>query len=127
MKKPVSKEDLAACQGEGVTSIDQATELVTHGLERAKAHLFTDEEFLSKVFRHCMDSPELVVREIKEVAEKETQLLIRGRTNKLKLIVFLSDAELEQWNSIKKLRGDRTLNDSAQAFIVLGLASLRAI
>ena len=127
MKKPVKKEAIAADCGKDLTSVEEATELVTEGLARTKAQIWGDEEFLKKVLQHCIDSPELVVRESKQVDEKEKQLSIRGRTKRVKFYIYLSPAELEQLEGLKRIRGDRSVSDLLQQYIVLGLASLRAL
>ena len=90
-----------------------------------------DEKFLKALLARCVENPDQFNREKKgEVSGAERKVerhTLKGRTNKTKLILYLSDLEVEQKNSLVKRRGDRSPSDLVNQLLCTALASLRVI
>tara|TARA_R110000850_G_scaffold12465_2_gene41843 strand:- start:1156 stop:1554 length:399 start_codon:yes stop_codon:yes gene_type:complete len=128
--KPVSFGDIADPSAPPKTASD-AAERLHASLEKVKGSMFDDETFVENILRKCVDSPGSFVRERSgEVSGAEKKIerhTLQGRTNKTKLIVYLSDTELAQLDSLVKQRGDRGKSDLVNQVLCTGLGALRKI
>ena len=129
-KEPLSFKEL----GQSDTQPSDATEAAKRlheSMEAKKGEILGDQEFLENLLRQCVDAPDAFVREVKgetSGAEKKVHRhSLRGRTNKTKLIVFLSDVEKEQLDSLVRHRGDRGPSDLVNQLLCTALGALRSI
>ena len=129
-KKPVSFREIASASSPP-PSPQAAVERLAASIEQTKGDLLEDEKFLKNLIARCIENPDSFTREQKgEVsgAEKKIQRhSLKGRTNKTKLIVYLSDEEVEQLNSLVTHRGDRGPSDLVNQLICTALATMRII
>tara|TARA_R100000315_G_C5211808_1_gene125899 strand:- start:45 stop:443 length:399 start_codon:yes stop_codon:yes gene_type:complete len=129
-KKPVSFREIANTVSPP-PSPRAAVERLAASIEETKGELMEDEQFLKTLLGKCVENPDQFVREQKGEVSGSTKKIerhsLKGRTNKTKLILYLSDIELEQLNSLVKHRGDRGPSDLVNQLLCTALASLRVI
>ena len=129
-KKPVSFREIANTTSPPPTP-RAAVERLAASIEQTKGELMEDEKFLKALLARCVENPDQFNREKKgEVSGAERKVerhTLKGRTNKTKLILYLSDLEVEQLNSLVKHRGDRSPSDLVNQLLCTALASLRVI
>jgi hypothetical protein len=129
-KEPLSFEELGQSDTQPSDAAEAAKRLHA-SMESKKGELLDDEQFLENLLRRCVDAPDAFVREIKgetSGAEKKIERhSLRGRTNKTKFIVYLSDVESEQLDSLVRHRGDRGPSDLINQLLCTVLKALRSI
>lgn len=129
-KKPVSFRELASASSPPPSPM-AAVERLTASIEQTKGDLLNDQKFLKNLISKCIDDPNSFVRERKgEVSGAERKIerhSLKGRTNKTKLILWLSDEEVKQLDSLVTQRGDRGPSDLVNQMICTALAMLRII
>ena len=130
VKKPVSFREIANTTSPPPSPM-AAVERLAASIEQTKGELMEDEKFLKALLGRCVENPDQFVRERKgeaSAAERKIERhTLKGRTNKTKLILYLSDLEVEQLNSLVKHRGDRSSSDLVNQLLCTALASLRVI
>ena len=129
-KEPLSFKEL----GQSDTQPSDATEAAKRlheSMEASKGELLDDQQFLEGLLRQCVDAPDAFVRELRgetSGAEKKIERhSLRGRTNKTKFIVYLSDVEKEQLDSLVRHRNDRGPSDLINQLLCTALKALRSI
>lgn len=129
-KKPSTYRDLSD-SGSGPSSTAGAVQAVMDSLEQKKGDMLSDSKFLENILRQCLDNPDGFEREkIGEPSasvKKVERHSLRGRTNKTKFIIWLSDIEKEQLESLVRHRGDRSPSDLVNQMVCLALGALRSI
>ena len=124
-KKPLTYKDISDSGAKPKSSTD-AVKRIVDSLESRKGDILTDQKFLENLIRHCVDSPDSFTREIPGEPKVERHSL-RGRTNKSKLVIWLSDVEKEQLQALVRQRGDRSPSDLVNHLVCLALGALRSI
>jgi hypothetical protein len=98
-KKPVSFREIASASSSPPSPME-AVERLTASIEQTKGILLEDQKFLKNLLSKCVENPDAFVREKSgesSGAEKKIKRhSLKGRTNKVKLIVYLSDEEVTQ-------------------------------
>lgn len=129
-KKPVLYRELASTSSPPA-SPREAVERLVAGIEEIKGDMLTDQKFLKNLISKCIEHPDVFVRERKgepSAAERKVERhSLKGRTNKTKLILYLSDEEVEQLNSLVTHRGDRSPSDLVNQLLCTALATLRIL
>ena len=129
-KKPLTYKDISDSGTKPKCSTD-AVKRIVDSLESRKGDILTDQKFLENLIRHCVDSPDSFTREIPgepSAAERKVERhSLRGRTNKSKLVIWLSDVEKEQLQALVRQRGDRSPSDLVNHLVCLALGALRSI
>ncbi len=129
-KKPVSFKEIANASSPP-PSPREAVERLAASIEQTKGDLLEDQKFLKNLIGRCVENPDSFVREKKGEAsgaeKKISRHSLKGRTNKTKLIIYLSNEEVEQLNSLVTHRGDRGPSDLVNQLICTALATLRII
>jgi hypothetical protein len=130
IKKPVSFQEITEATSPPRSPRD-AVERLAANIEQTKGELMEDEKFLKTLLGKCIENPDQFVREKQgEVSGAEKKIerhTLKGRTNKTKLILYLSDLEVEPFYSLVKHRGDRGPSDLVNQLLCTALASLRVI
>jgi hypothetical protein len=113
------------------TSFMDVLERLESSILIQKATLLEDEDFAGNVLRHVIDNPLGFISEkkgsVSGIERKVERHRLRGRTNKVKVLLYLSDAEVAQINSYVKHRGDRGPSDLVNQLLATALGALRAI
>ena len=65
--------------------------------------------------------------EVSAAEMKEKRHTLQGKTNKMKMIIFLSDVEAEQLKSLVSQRGDRSPSDLINQVVCTILGAMRSI
>ena len=129
-KKPVSHSELS-CTGDPPRNAMQEIERIHASIETTKGELVLDPKFLENITRKVISDPGSFVREVKgevSAAEmKEKRHTLQGKTNKMKMIIFLSDVEAEQLKSLVSQRGDRSPSDLINQVVCTILGAMRSI
>ena len=129
-KEPLSFEELGQSDTQPADASEAAKRLHA-SMEAKKGELLDDQQFLEGLLRQCVDAPDAFVREVKgetSGAEKKVERhSLRGRTNKTKFIVYLSDVEKEQLDSLVRHRNDRGPSDLINQLLCTALKALRSI
>jgi hypothetical protein len=130
LKKPATYRDLTDPASPPSTG-SEAIERLHKSMEEAKGDMVVDPEFAANLLRKVLDNPDVFVREQKGETSGSIRKIerhtLRGRTNKVKALIYLSDAELEQLESYIKLRGDRGPSDILNQLLCTALGSLRSL
>lgn len=129
-KKPCTYRDLSDADSPPKSSAEAVKRLVD-SLESHKGDMLSDPKFLENILRHVVDNPDEFNREIKgevsAASRKVERHSLRGRTNKTKIVLWLSDVEHEQLQSLVKHRGDRSPSDLINHAICVALGALRKL
>jgi hypothetical protein len=129
-KKPVLFREIASASSPPPSPME-AVERLTASIEQTKGDLLEDQKFLKNLISRCVENPDSFVREKKgEVSGAEKKIKrhsLKGRTKKTKLIVYLSEEESQQLDSLVTHRGDRGPSDLVNQLICTALATLRII
>lgn len=129
-KEPISFEELGESDSQPADAVEAAKRL-HESLESSRAGLLDDQEFAANLLAQCIDSPDTFVREIKgetSAAERKVERhSLRGRTVKLKLVIYVSPEQHDQLKSISRLRGDRGPSDTVNQFVCTALKGMRSI
>ena len=129
-KKPILYRELAETSSPPATP-REAVERLVASIEGTKGDILTDQKFLKNLITKCIEKPDAFVREKKgEVSAAEKKIdrhSLKGRKNKTKLVLYLSDQELEQLNSLVSHRGYRSPSDLVNQLLCTALATLRII
>lgn len=129
-KEPLSFQQLGEPENSPSDAIDAAKKL-HESMESKKGEILLDQEFLENLLRNCIEAPDAFVREISgetSAAERKVERhSLKGRTEKVKLIVYLSSVEKEQLDSLVRHRGDRGPSDTINQMICTALKALRSI
>jgi hypothetical protein len=129
-KKPVLYRELAQSSSPPSSPVETAERLVA-SIKDTKGDILTDEKFLKNLITKCIENPDLFVREKKGEVSGATKKIerhsLKGRTNKTKVILYLSDEEVEQLKSLVSHRGDRSPSDLINQLLCTALATLRII
>lgn len=129
-KKPVQYKELVS-SASPPTSPRAAVERLAASIEESKGQLLEDQKFLKNLMQRCVENPDSFTREKKgEVSGAEQKISrhsLKGRTNKTKLILYLSDQEVDQLKSLVSHRGDRSPSDLVNQLLCTALATLRMI
>ena len=129
-KKPSTYRELSDPSSPPSSSIE-AAERIMASLESQKGDMLSDQKFLENILRHVVDSPDEFNREIQGEPSASTRKVERhslaGRTNKTKVVLWLSDVESEQLQSLVIHRGDRSPSDLINQLVCLALGALRSI
>ena len=92
-KKPVSFKEIANASSPP-PSPREAVERLAASIEQTKGDLLEDQKFLKNLIGRCVENPDSFVREKKGEAsgaeKKISRHSLKGRTNKTKLIIYLS-------------------------------------
>jgi len=128
--KPLTPKDLedAAAPAKSPSEI---AERIAEKLLSAKSELLTDETFLANITYQALKGPSTFPREDAKqaggVQVKIKKHSLKGRTNKIKVMLWLSDSEVEQLTAYRDERGDRTVADLVNEVVCRALAALRAL
>ena len=114
MKKPVSYKDITSTPTQAATP-REAAEILASNIEEIKGEVLEDEKFIKNLLHQCISFPDQFNREKK------------GRTNKVKVVLYMSDTEVEQLNSLVKHRGDRGPSDLVNQLLCTAMSALRLI
>ena len=129
-KKPSTYRELSDPCSPPSSSVE-AAERIMASLETQKGGMLSDQKFLENILRHVVDNPDGFNREVQgepsASARKVERHSLAGRTNKSKVILWLSDVEKEQLESLVKHRGDRSPSDLINHLLCLALGALRSI
>ena len=129
-KKPIVYNELTKANPQPPTPVE-AVERLTANIEETKGELLLDQKFLKNLIIQSIENPDSFVREKKgesSAAEKKIKRhSLKGRTNKLKIITYHSDEEMEQMWSLVEHRGDRSPSDMWNQVICTALAALRML
>ena len=126
-KKPVSPSDLEDADSPPASALDYV-ERVADDLRRSKGELLSDEEVMGELLRQTVDGPSTFPSEGGGgMARLIRSHSLKGRTNKIKVFLWLSDNEMAQMTTYKDVRGDRTMNDMINELVCRALAALRSI
>tara|TARA_R100001163_G_scaffold15963_1_gene14428 strand:+ start:1170 stop:1568 length:399 start_codon:yes stop_codon:yes gene_type:complete len=129
-KKPSTYRELSDPSSPPKSSVEAAKRIVA-SLECRKGDILSDPKFLESIVRHALDHPDEFNRERVGEPSASTKKIQRhelsGRTNKLKLTCWLSDAEFDQMESYREHRGDRSHSDMWNQVICLVLGALRSL
>lgn len=129
-KKPVKYKELSNASSPPQSPI-AAVERLAASIEETKGDLLNDQRFINNLIKKCVEEPDSFTREIKgEVSGAERKIKrhsLKGRTNKTKMILFLSDEEVAQLDSLVEHRGDRSPSDLVNQLVCTALATLRII
>ena len=129
-KKPSTYRDLSDPSSPPKNS-REAVERIVASLESRKGDFLSDQKFLENIVRHATEHPDEFNREIAGEPSASTRKVerhsLKGRTNKVKVVLWLSDAELEQLQSLVKHRGDRSASDLFNHVACTLLGALRSI
>lgn len=129
-KKPSTYRELSDPSSPPKSSVEAAERIVA-SLESRKGDILSDPKFLENIMRHAVDHPDEFNREIVGEPSASTRKVERhsltGRTNKTKVVLWLSDVEAEQLRSLVKHRGDRSFSDLINHVICIALGALRSI
>lgn len=125
-KRPVKISELEH-SGELPNNIVNLADQITGALNRAKGELLDDERFLGEVLLQALRHP-MPTREAKAGVEgRERRHALVGRTERRKLLLLLSKSELQQLETYRAERGDRSVSDLINEMVVRALAALRAL
>tara|TARA_R110000751_G_scaffold246434_3_gene346393 strand:- start:1526 stop:1942 length:417 start_codon:yes stop_codon:yes gene_type:complete len=130
MKKPVSYKDITSTPIQAATP-REAAELLASNIEEIKGEVLEDEKFIKNLLHQCISFPDQFNREKKgetSAAERKVERhTLKGRTNKVKVVLYMSDTEVEQLNSLVKHRGDRGPSDLVNQLLCTAMSALRLI
>jgi hypothetical protein len=129
-KKPVSFQEIANTSSPP-SNPRMAVERLAANIEQTKGDLLEDQKFLKNLIAKCVEKPDSFTREKKgETSGAEKKIArhsLKGRTNKTKVIIYLSDEEISQLESLVFHRGDRGVSDLINQMVCTALAMLRII
>tara|TARA_R110000744_G_scaffold315267_1_gene422171 strand:+ start:150 stop:548 length:399 start_codon:yes stop_codon:yes gene_type:complete len=129
-KRPITFREISSVSSPPPTP-RAAVERLAASIEQTKGDLLEDQKFLKNLISRCVESPDSFARERKgEVSGAEKKIerhSLKGRTNKTKLIIYLSEEETKQLASLVNHRGDRGPSDLVNQLICTALATLRMI
>ena len=124
--KPINKKDLEQ-SGTEPESVDDVVDQLADKLHSAKAEMLTDPEFLSGMLRQAVAGSSFPTEGNSGVGEKIRKHNLAGRHKRQKIYLFLSETELDQLNSYRKQRGDRSVSDLVNEMLCRALAALRIL
>lgn len=129
-KKPCTFNDISKPDAPPATALEAARRLHA-SIEESKGEMMSDEMFLENIMRNAVEEPDSFTRErkgeVSGASKKIERHSLKGRTNKVKLVVYMSDVEKEQLDSLVRHRGDRGPSDLVNQVICTALGALRSI
>ena len=129
-KKPISFEELGESDDKPADAVE-ASKRLHESMESSRAELLDDQEFAANLLAQCIDAPDAFVREIKgetSAADRKVERhSLRGRTVKLKLVIYVSPDQHEQLKSVARLRGDRGPSDTVNQLVCTALKGMRSV
>ena len=130
LDNPITPKDLedAAAPAKSPSEI---AERIAEKLLSAKSELLTDETFLAIITQQALKVPSTFpledAKQAGGVQVKSKKHSLKGRTNKSKGMLWLSDSEVEQLTAFRDERGDRTVAALVNEIVCRSLAALRAL
>jgi hypothetical protein len=125
-KKPVSPRDLE--EGSPPSDTLGLAERVTNKVRSAKADLLLDPDFAGELLRQTIEGPSNFPHDTGAgMGALIKRHSMQGRTNHMKVHLYVSDADLAQLTAYKELRGDRAVNDIINELLCRALAALRTL
>jgi hypothetical protein len=126
-RKPITHGELED-SGELPSSPTDVAERIADDILSAKADLLTDREFLGNIFRHAISGSSSFPREAGGGMEKKiSRHAMKGRTEHVKVHLYLSESELRMLRSFVTQRGDRNESDLVNEIVCKALSSMRVI